>query len=224
MFTFGEQSMANAMSRQAGGDGRNTMYTIKLSSTGTMPSCLSSCNLPLSPAAGTCFIDHHCFADGTYSSYGAHQCHTCNSSANALGWSDPDTSAHCFIDGQCVADGTPQPGVGYRAPPSACMYCDVSMSTTSWSLRSTYTLSSTGACNMRPSAPPAPPAPPPSPSPPADTTVSFVLVASGAVSDYTTVVVDSIAQSVAATIDGVNADSVTVTVLAASVRIEVSIG
>jgi len=134
-FVFGEQSMANAMSSLNGGDGQNTIYTIKLSSTTTMPSCLSSCSLPLSPAAGTCFIDHHCIADGTQSTYGAHQCFTCNSSANALGWSGPDTSAHCFIGGQCIADGTARPGTGYRAPPSACEYCDASRSTTAWSRR-----------------------------------------------------------------------------------------
>merc|ERR1719271_863346 len=73
LFRFGEQSMSNAMSAANGGDGQNTIYTIKLSSTTTMPSCLSSCSLPLSPASGTCFIDHHCYTHGAYSSYGAHQ-------------------------------------------------------------------------------------------------------------------------------------------------------
>ena len=135
MFTFGEQSMANAMAAANGGDGQNTMYTIKLSSTTTMPSCLSSCALPLAPKAGTCFIDNHCYADQTFSSYGAHGCMLCNASANALGWSGPDTKSHCFIDGQCVEHGAPKPGVGYRAKPSECEWCDVSLSTTAWSRR-----------------------------------------------------------------------------------------
>ena len=70
---------------------------------------------------------------------------------------------------------------------------------------------------------PAPPSAPPATPPPADTAVSFRLVASGVVSDYTPSVRDGIAQSVADAIVGVEKEQVTVTVTAGSVNIAVTI-
>merc|ERR1719235_1523749 len=92
--------------------GSSKAFVAKLSSTLSFPSCLSTCSSPLVAAdvlSGYCYIDRHCYADGSFSPYDGHECHKCDASVNNLAWSPPDVTAHCYIGGgeeddRCVAD------------------------------------------------------------------------------------------------------------------------
>jgi hypothetical protein len=119
--------------------GSSKAISVKLKSTLTPPSCLTKCDdvYPLQASdvkSGYCYIDRHCYADGTYAPYSGSECNKCDAAVNALEWSLPDTSAACFIDGACVAKGAHaqvQKGRSYVDDP--CLYCDPSMSTSAYS-------------------------------------------------------------------------------------------
>ena len=127
MMYWGDKSMANPAHTSAGGDGQNTIYTVRLRSSSEQPSCLpSTCTVPHVPTTG-CFIDNHCVAEGEFSTYAEHQCYKCDSSSNKLDWTGPDTSNHCFIGGICYANGVYKTSrVGYSTVTSSCEMCDTS--------------------------------------------------------------------------------------------------
>jgi hypothetical protein len=112
---------------------------VKLTSTLTTPSCLSTCDsaYPLQESdvkSGYCYIDRHCYADGTSSPHSGSECTKCDAAVNPLEWGPPDTSSACFINGACVASGAfaqiPS-GRSYKGDP--CNSCDPSIDTTAYS-------------------------------------------------------------------------------------------
>jgi len=119
--------------------GSSKAFAVKLSSTLTLPSCLTKCNdaFPLQASdvkSGHCYIDRHCYADGTSSPYSGFECTKCDASTDPLKWSAPDTSAHCFIKDSCVADGAhAQVRSGRSYVDDPCMKCDTSVSTSDYS-------------------------------------------------------------------------------------------
>ena len=141
-FHFGDHEMPNTAT-----DGLNKMFTIGISATSQSPSCVSSCSdgVP-TVSTGHCLIDQYCYADGEHSTYGNHACFKCDSAVSQFEWTGPDTTAHCFIDGHCYADGAPRmiPS-GWSSAPSACEVCDVSASTSEWTLKNGYYLEG-GSC------------------------------------------------------------------------------
>jgi hypothetical protein len=118
--------------------GSSKAFVVKLSSTATTPSCLTTCNsaFPLQAsdvANGYCYINRHCYAHGASSPYSGDECTKCDAN-DPMQWSAPDTSAHCFIDGACVASGAhAQVSSGYSTVDDACLHCDPSISSTAYS-------------------------------------------------------------------------------------------
>ena len=137
-FAFGATTMANTKHNSVTG-GRstsNTVMTIQLSSSGTLPSCLSSCTegAPHVPTTG-CFIDNWCVAEGAASPYYGKSCFSCSSSANKEEWTGPDLSTSCYINGECIANGAPRMvSAGYSMKASACEVCDITKSTSEWTI------------------------------------------------------------------------------------------
>jgi hypothetical protein len=126
--------------------GSSKAFVVKLKTTLTIPACLDSCNtaFPLVASdvkSGHCYIDRHCYADGTYSPYSGQQCTKCDASVQPLSWSSPDLSNACFINGACIASGahakTPS---GRSMVDDPCLICDPSTNT------STYT--PVAGCNL----------------------------------------------------------------------------
>jgi hypothetical protein len=119
--------------------GSSKAFVVKLTSTLTTPSCLSTCNsaFPLQASdvkSGYCYIDRHCYSDGTSSPYSGEECTKCEADVNPLQWGSKDTSAHCDINGACVASGAhAQVSSGRRRRPDPCLHCDPSISTTAYS-------------------------------------------------------------------------------------------
>merc|ERR1712066_314530 len=114
-------------------------FVVKLKSTLATPSCLTACNIayPLQASdvkSGHCYIDRHCYADGTSSPYSGSECRKGNAAADPLQWSSPDTSAACFISGACVKSGAHakvRSGRSYVDDP--CLHCDPSSSSSAYS-------------------------------------------------------------------------------------------
>jgi hypothetical protein len=123
--------------------GSNKALVVKLGTTLTTPSCLSSCSntFPLQPSdvkSGFCYIDRHCYSDGTFSPYSGEECTKCEADVDPLQWSAPDTSDHCHIDGVCVASGAhAQVTTMMNGRPSTsddpCLLCDPTISGTGYS-------------------------------------------------------------------------------------------
>lgn len=113
--------------------GSSKALAVKLKSTLTPPSCLTTCNsaYPLQASdvkSGHCYIDRHCYADGTSSPYSGFECTHCNAAVDPLQWSSPDTSAACFINGACVASGAhAQVRSGRSYVDDPCLHCDPSI-------------------------------------------------------------------------------------------------
>jgi len=113
--------------------GSSKAFVVKVKSTLTMPSCLTACNpaYPLQASdvkSGHCYIDRHCYADGTSSPYSGFECTRCDAAVDPLQWSSPDTSAACFIDGACVASGAhAQVRSGRSYVDDPCLHCDPSI-------------------------------------------------------------------------------------------------
>jgi hypothetical protein len=137
--SFGESSKSNSMHSNLGGDGKNTIYTIQLSGSTALPSCLGSCTSPAVPTTG-CFIDNTCVTEGANSPYHGHSCYKCTSATSATAWTGPDLTAHCYINGACVADGAPEmiSGAYGSMSASACRSCQVSRSTSDWTVAGGY--------------------------------------------------------------------------------------
>jgi len=119
--------------------GSSKATVAKLKSTFTPPSCLIDCNtaFPLQASdvkSGHCYIDRHCYADGTASPYSGSECTKCDAAVDPLQWSPPDTSAACFINGACVASGghAPSPIWAFNGR-DPCLRCDPSISTSDYS-------------------------------------------------------------------------------------------
>ena len=141
-FHFGDHSLTNAQSAANGGDGLNKMFTVGISATSqTPPPCISSCSngIPV-VGSGKCFIDQHCYSDDDFSTYAEHGCYKCDADASQFEWTGPATSGHCFFDGKCIADQAPKmvPS-GYSSSPSACEACDISKTTSAYSIKEGYT-------------------------------------------------------------------------------------
>jgi hypothetical protein len=90
--------------------GSSKVFVVKLKSTLTLPSCLTTCNaaFPLQASdvkSGHCYIDRHCYTDGTSSPYSGFECTKCDSAVNPIGWSSPDTRDACVIKGACIKKG-----------------------------------------------------------------------------------------------------------------------
>jgi len=119
--------------------GSSKAFVVKLKSTLTPPSCLTTCNsaYPLQAsdvASGYCYIDRHCYADGASSPYSGSECRKCNAAVDPLQWSSPDTSDACFINGACVASGAhAQVRAGRSTVDDACNHCDPSISSSAYS-------------------------------------------------------------------------------------------
>jgi hypothetical protein len=139
---MGDISLTNQRHTSLTGDRAtpNTMLTFSLSSTGTLPSCLSTCTeesvTSHVPKTG-CFIDNQCVEEGAFSPYEKHTCYACRPEQSKTEWSGPDTTAHCFHKNKCYKDGDMSPEGdmvtgGYYGPSRAaskCETCDPSMST-----------------------------------------------------------------------------------------------
>jgi len=119
--------------------GSSKAFVVKLKSTLTTPSCLTTCNsaYPLQASdvkSGHCYIDRHCYADGTASPYSGSECTRCDAATDPLQWSPPDTSAACFINGACVASGAhAQVRAGRSYVDDPCLHCDPSISSSAYS-------------------------------------------------------------------------------------------
>merc|ERR1719356_1017976 len=119
--------------------GSSKAFVVKLQSTPSLPSCLTTCNtaFPLQASdvkSGHCYIDRHCYADGTSSPYSGFECTKCNAAVDPLQWSSPDTSAACFINGACVASGAhAQVRSGRSYVDDPCLHCDPSISSSAYS-------------------------------------------------------------------------------------------
>jgi hypothetical protein len=119
--------------------GSSKAFVVKLTSTLTMPSCLTACNVayPLQASdvkSGHCYIDRHCYADGESSPYSGSECTKCDAAVDPLHWSSPDTSAACFIDNACVASGAhAQTQQGYGTVDDPCLHCDPSIDASAYS-------------------------------------------------------------------------------------------
>jgi len=119
--------------------GSSKAFVVKLKSTLTPPSCLTTCNsaFPLQASdvkSGYCYIDRHCYADGTSSPYSGFECTKCAAAVDPLKWSSPDTSAACFINGACVKSGAHalvSSGRSMVADP--CLHCDPSIGSSAYS-------------------------------------------------------------------------------------------
>ena len=138
-FAFGATTKPNMKHETVTGASstKNTFYTVQLSSSESLPSCLSSCTegAPHNPTTG-CFIDNVCVAEGATSPYYGQSCFSCSSSAAKEEWTGPDLSAHCYIDGECVADGASRMVSLSRGStqPSPCEVCDITQSTSEWTI------------------------------------------------------------------------------------------
>jgi hypothetical protein len=119
--------------------GSSKAFVVKLKSTVNKPSCLTACNpaFPLQASdvkSGHCYINRHCYADGTSSPYSGFECFKCDAAVDPLQWSSPDTSAACFINGACVASGAhAQVRSGRSYVDDPCLHCNPSMSTSDYS-------------------------------------------------------------------------------------------
>jgi len=119
--------------------GSSKALVVKLKSTLTQPSCLTTCNtaFPLQASdvkSGHCYIDRHCYADGTSSPYSGSECTRCNAAVNPIQWSSPDTSAACFIKSACVASGAhAQKKSGYSYIDDKCLHCDPLVNSSAYS-------------------------------------------------------------------------------------------
>jgi len=119
--------------------GSSKAFVVKLKSSLTQPSCLTTCNsaYPLQASdvkSGHCYIDRDCYADGTSSPYGGSECTRCDAAVSPLQWSSPDTSAACFINGACVASGThAQVRSGRSYVDDKYLHCDPSISSSAYS-------------------------------------------------------------------------------------------
>mmetsp|Transcript_152943 Transcript_152943/g.284975 ORF Transcript_152943/g.284975 Transcript_152943/m.284975 type:complete len:778 (-) Transcript_152943:207-2540(-) len=119
--------------------GSSKAFVVKLKSTLTTPSCLTTCNsaYPLQASdvkSGHCYIDRHCYADGASSPYSGSECRKCNAAVDPLQWSSPDTSDACFINGACVASGAhAQVRAGRSYVDDPCLHCDPSISSSAYS-------------------------------------------------------------------------------------------
>eukprot|EP00931_Biecheleriopsis_adriatica_P018954 TRINITY_DN13071_c0_g1_i1.p1 TRINITY_DN13071_c0_g1~~TRINITY_DN13071_c0_g1_i1.p1 ORF type:complete len:779 (-),score=116.57 TRINITY_DN13071_c0_g1_i1:73-2409(-) len=119
--------------------GSSKAFAVKLKSTLTVPSCLTTCNVafPLQASdvkSGHCYIDRHCYADGTSSPYSGSECTRCDSAVDPLNWSPPDTSAACFINDACVASGAhAQVRAGRSYVDDPCLHCDPSIDSSAYS-------------------------------------------------------------------------------------------
>ena len=163
---FGEHSTRNPQAMSNGGDGQGQLYTIQLSATDELPSCVTSCdsnsNTPVI-APGKCLIDNYCYDDGEFSPYQSNPCYKCDVSASQTEWTGPDTAKHCYLFGappltgfdpkpsgyQCYADGegkTLAPGRYGPEAVSPCLACIVAESTSEWSVRNNYDYTR-GTCN-----------------------------------------------------------------------------
>jgi len=120
--------------------GSSKAFVVKLKSTLTEPSCLTQCNsaYPLQASdvkSGHCYIDRHCYANGTASPYSGSECTKCDAAADPLSWSSPDTSSACFIHGKCVASGAhAQTRSGLLHVDDPCLKCDPSVDSSAYSL------------------------------------------------------------------------------------------
>lgn len=119
--------------------GSSKAFAVMVKSSTTLPSCLTTCNsaFPLQASdvkSGYCYIDRHCYADGTSSPYSGSECTKCDAAVDALKWSAPDTSASCFINGACVASGAhKQTSSGRTYADDPCLACDPSINTSAFS-------------------------------------------------------------------------------------------
>jgi hypothetical protein len=146
--TWGDVTRKNVMyNGQPGEDnpdtsspvGSSKAFVVKLKSTLTPPACLETCNpaYPLQASdvkSGHCYIDRHCYADGTSAPYSGAECTRCDAATDPLQWSAPDTSAACFIGGACVASGAhAQVRSGRSYVDDPCLHCDPSVNGSAYS-------------------------------------------------------------------------------------------
>jgi hypothetical protein len=119
--------------------GSSKAFVVKLKTTLTVPSCLTTCNtaFPLQASdvkSGHCYIDRHCYTEGTSSPYSGFECTKCESAVNPLAWSSPDTSDACFIKKACVKNGAhAQVSKGRSMVDDPCLKCDPSINSTGYS-------------------------------------------------------------------------------------------
>lgn len=88
-------------------------------------------------ADGYCFVNNVCYADGTPArQLSAEACMSCSADDSQASFTKAE--GYCVIEGTCYADGFST---------TTCQYCNVSVSTDSWTLRSDrYTLAADGSC------------------------------------------------------------------------------
>lgn len=115
-------------------DGEDIFVAKLKASQEKLPFCKTSEN---TVADGYCFVNNVCYADGTPArGVSAEACMSCSAEDSKASFTT--AAGYCFIDGVCHADG---------ASGTTCQYCNVSISTDSWTLRSDrYTLAADGSC------------------------------------------------------------------------------
>jgi len=140
-------------------NGQRAFFLIQVSTTDKNPTCITACpsgELTASDttiAAGNCYADAVCIANGARSP--SRPCFKCESAKNAKELTGPitDTDEHCFFDGKCVAKGEKKPAYSRYNQASVCEICQPSVKPDAWSLLSGHFLdkdfanAETGRCS-----------------------------------------------------------------------------